>query len=142
MRKTNRKARADEAPARISHEDAIRLAKSVAPPRLSSTQLDPVTGHIQYPLVLQDSIFTPYRSELDSLFASRASSGSGLQFKDFQAIRKTVTKFMEVLKEHVKDYPSSEYGKGASLPKQSLERSQLSGWLRMVPFLRLFGYSF
>ena len=76
MRKTNRQARAEEAPARISHEDAIRLAKSVAPPRLSSTQLDPVTGHIQYPLVLQDSIFTPYRSELDSLFAGRASSGS------------------------------------------------------------------
>ena len=111
MRKTNRQARADEAPSRISHEDAIRLAKSVAPPRLSSTQLDPVTGHIQYPLVLQDSIFTPYRSELDSLFAGRASSGSGLQFQDFQAIRKTVTKFMEVLKEHVTDYPSSEYGK-------------------------------
>ena len=115
MRKTNRKARADEAPSRISHEDAIRLAKSVAPPRLSSTQLDPVTGHIQYPLVLQDSIFTPYRSELDSLFAGRASSGSGLQFQDFQAIRKTVSKFMEVLKEHVKDYPSSEYGKARVL---------------------------
>ena len=30
MRKTNRQARADEAPSRISHEDAIRLAKSVA----------------------------------------------------------------------------------------------------------------
>ena len=111
MRKTNRKARADEAPSRISHEDAIRLAKSVAPPRLSSTQLDPTTGHIQYPLVLQDSIFTPYRSELDSLFAGRASSGSGLQIKDFQAIRTTLTKFKEVLKAHVQDYPSSEYGK-------------------------------
>ena len=111
MRKTNRKARADEAPSRISHEDAIRLAKSVAPPRLSSTQLDPTTGHIQYPLVLQDSIFTPYRSELDSLFAGRASSGSGLQIRQFQAIRTTLTKFKEVLKEHVKDYPSSEYGK-------------------------------
>ena len=32
MRKTNRKARADEAPSKISHEDAIRLAKSVASP--------------------------------------------------------------------------------------------------------------
>ena len=111
MRKTNRKARSDEAPSRISHEDAIRLAKSVAPPRLSSTQLDSTTGHIQYPLVLQDSIFTPYRSELDSLFAGRASSGSGLQIREFQAIRTTLTKFKEVLREHVKDYPSSEYGK-------------------------------
>ena len=92
MRKTNRKARADEAPSRISHEDAIRLAKSVAPPRLSSTQLDPTTGHIQYPLVLQDSIFTPYRSELDSLFAGRASSGSGLQIRTISSHSHNVDK--------------------------------------------------
>ena len=111
MRKINRNARAEEAPSRISHEDAIRLAKSVAPPRLGSTQLDPVTGHIEYPLVLQDKIFTPYRSELDSLFAERASSGSSLQFEQWQAIRQTVSKFIEVLKEHVHDYPASEYGK-------------------------------
>lgn len=111
MRKINREARAEEAPSRISHEDAIRLAKAVAPPRLGSTQLDPVTGHIEYPLVLQDKIFTPYRTELDSLFADRASSGSSLQFDQWQAIRQTVSKFIEVLKEHVHDYPSSEYGK-------------------------------
>ena len=62
-------------------------------------------------MLFRSSIFTPYRSELDSLFAGRASSGSGLQLQEFQAIRKTVNKFMEVLKEHVKDYPASEYGK-------------------------------
>jgi hypothetical protein len=111
MRKINRDARAEEAPSRISHEDAIRLAKEVAPPRLGSTQLDPVTGHIEYPLVLQDKIFAPYRSELDSLFADRASSGSSLQFDQWQSIRQTVSKFIEVLKEHVHDYPAGEYGK-------------------------------
>lgn len=111
MRKINRDARAEEAPSRISHEDAIRLAKSVAPPRLGSTQLDPVTGHIEYPLVLQDKIFAPYRSELDTLFADRASSGSSLQFEQYQSIRQTVSKFIEVLNEHVQDYPAGEFGK-------------------------------
>ena len=84
MRKTNRQARADEAPSRISHEDAIRLAKSVAPPRLSSTQLDPVTGHIQYPLVLQDSIFTPYRSELTRFLQAVLHLGVAFNSKIFK----------------------------------------------------------
>lgn len=111
MRKINRQARAEEAPPKVSHETAIRLSQKMASPRLGSTQLDPVTGHIEYPLVLQDSIFEPYRSELDNLFAQRSTSGSGLQFEEFQAIQQTVSKFIEVLKEHIDDYPAGEYGK-------------------------------
>lgn len=111
MRKINRQARAEEAPPKVSHETAIRLSQKMAAPRLGSTQLDPVTGHIEYPLVLQDSIFEPYRSELDNLFAQRSTSGSGLQFEEFQAIQQTVSKFIEVLKEHIDDYPAGEYGK-------------------------------
>ncbi len=111
MRRINRQARAEEAPPKVSHETAIRLAQRMAPPRLGSTQLDPVTGHIEYPLVLQDSIFEPYRTELDTLFAERSTAGSGLQFDQWQAIQQTVSKFIEVLKEHIDDYPASEYGK-------------------------------
>jgi len=54
MRKTNREARAAEAGPAITHDQAIRMAKMGAPPRLVSTQLDPITGHIEYPMVLQD----------------------------------------------------------------------------------------
>lgn len=111
MRKINRQARAEEAPPKVSHETAIRLSQRMAAPRLGHTQLDPVTGHIEYPLVLQDSVFEPYRTELDTLFAQRSSSGSGLQFEQWQAIQQTVSKFIDVLKEHVDDYPAGEYGK-------------------------------
>jgi len=111
MRKINRQARAEEAPPKVSHETAIRLSQKMASPRLGATQLDPVTGHIEYPLVLQDSIFEPYRTELDAQFAKRSTSGSGLQFDQWQAIQQTVSKFIEVLKEHIDDYPAGEYGK-------------------------------
>jgi hypothetical protein len=111
MRKTNREARAAEEGPRITQEQAIRLAHTAGPPRLGSTQLDPVTGHIEYPLVLQDNIFTPYRSELDRLFATRASSGGSIQFEDVRAIQQTVEKFVDVLREHVNDYPAGEYGR-------------------------------
>jgi hypothetical protein len=111
MRKTNRDARASEAGPAITHDQAIRMAKMGAPPRLVSTQLDPVTGHIEYPMVLQDDVFTPYREELDKLFARRASSGGSISFGEFQEIQSTVSSFTEALKEHVDKYPAGEYGR-------------------------------
>jgi hypothetical protein len=111
MRKTNREARAAEAGPAITHDQAIRMAKMGAPPRLVSTQLDPITGHIEYPMVLQDDIFTPYREELDKLFAKRASSGGSISFDEFQEIQSTVVNFTEALKEHVNKYPAGEYGR-------------------------------
>lgn len=114
MRKTNREARAAEAGPAITHDQAIRMAKMGAPPRLVSTQLDPVTGHIEYPMVLQDDIFAPYREELDKLFAKRASSGGSINFNEFQEIQSTVANFTEALKEHVNKYPAGEYGRARS----------------------------
>jgi hypothetical protein len=111
MRKTNREARAAEAGPAITHDQAIRMAKMGAPPRLVSTQLDPITGHIEYPMVLQDDIFAPYREELDKLFAKRASSGGSISFNEFEEIQSTVANFTEALKEHVNKYPAGEYGR-------------------------------
>ena len=110
MRKTNREARAAENGPQITHDQAIRMAAMGAPPRLISTQLDPVTGHIQYPLVLQDDLFKPYRDELDEMFAKRASSGGSVSFGDLQDIQTTVSKFTDALKEHVDKYPAGPYG--------------------------------
>lgn len=111
MRKTNRDGQAAEAGPPVTQEQAIRMAKMSAPPRLVSTQLDPVTGHIDYPMVLQDGVFRPYRSELDALFANRAASGGSLQFEQYQEIQRTVSKFIDVLKENVGNYPAGEYGR-------------------------------
>jgi len=114
MRKSNKEARDAEAGPPVTQEQAIRMAKMTVPPRLVSTQLDPVTGHIEYPIVLQDSIFTPYRAELDKLFAHRASSGGSLQYEQFQEIQRTVSKFIDVLKDNVGKYAAGDYGKARS----------------------------
>ena len=87
------------------------MAKMAAPPRLGSTQLDPVTGHIAYPLILTDKVFTPYREDLDTLFAHRAASGGSIQYSDYQAIQTTVSKFVDALKTRVKQYAAGDYGK-------------------------------
>ncbi len=111
MRKENKDRRADEAGPRVTQEQAIRMAKMAAPPRLGSTQLDPVTGHIAYPLILTDKVFTPYREDLDTLFAHRAASGGSIQYSDYQAIQTTVSKFVDALKTRVKQYAAGDYGK-------------------------------
>jgi len=125
MRKTNRAARAAEEGPRVTQEQAIRMAKMAAPPRLGSTQLDPVTGHIEYPLVLTDDIFAPYREQLDKLFAERASSGGSLQYQQFQQIQQTVSKFIEVLKQHVGDYAAGDYGRARTFLDSIANESRL-----------------
>ena len=111
MRKVNREARAAEAGPPVTQEQAIRMAKMAAAPRLSAAQLDPVTGHIAYPIVLMDTPYEPYRSSLDGLFARRAASGGSMQYGDYQAIEQTVSQFIDALKENVKKYAAGDYGR-------------------------------
>ena len=111
MRQVNRDKRADEAGPRVTQEQAIRLAKMAAQPRLGSTQLDPVTGHIEYPLILTQDIYKDYRDRLDSLFANRAASGGSIRYDDFLAIQSTVSRFVETLQKHVSEYAAGDYGR-------------------------------
>jgi hypothetical protein len=111
MRKTNREARAAEAGPPVTQEQAIRMAKMAAPPRLGSTQLDPVTGHIEYPIVLRDDIFAPNRQELDSLFAKRAASGGSVQYEEIREMQDAVSKFIDVLRQNVGNFAAGDYGR-------------------------------
>ena len=111
MRKVNREAKAAEQGPPVTQEQAIRMAKMAAPPRLGSTQLDPVTGHIEYPPVLLDDIYNEYRKRLDQLFADRAASGGSIQYGEVREIQSTVSKFIDVLKQNVKSYPAGDYGR-------------------------------
>jgi len=110
MRKTNREARAAEAGPPVTQEQAIRMARMAAPARLNSTQLDPVTGHISYPIVLMDTPYTAYRDHLDGLFADRAASGGSISYEKFQDIQTTVSQFIDTLKQNVKKYAAGDYG--------------------------------
>jgi hypothetical protein len=110
MRKTNRDSRAAEAGPPVTQEQAIRMAKMAAPPRLGSTQLDPVTGHIDYPRALMSSIYESYRTQLDKLFSDRAASGGSTQYEEYQQIQKVISQFIEALKQQVKATPAGDYG--------------------------------
>ena len=111
MRKVNREAKAAEQGPPVTQEQAIRMARMAAPPRLGSTQLDPVTGHVEYPPVLMDDIYTDYRKQLDRFFADRAAAGGSVQFSEMREFQSNVSKFIDVLKQNVKNYPAGDYGR-------------------------------
>lgn len=111
MRKVNREAKAAEQGPPVTQEQAIRMAKMAAPPRLGSTQLDPVTGHVAYPPVLMDDIYTDYRKRLDQFFADRAATGGSVQYSEMREFQSNVSKFIDVLKQNVNNYPAGDYGK-------------------------------
>ena len=81
-----------------------------APARLKTTDLDPVTGHINYPLLLTQDIYSPYRDRLDVLFSERAASGGSLRYEQFQEIQSTVSAFIDALKRRVNESPAGDYG--------------------------------
>ena len=110
MRKVNKEARAAEAGPPVTQEQAIRMAKMAAPARLGSTKLDPVTGHIAYPMILTQDVYKPYRDKLDHLFAERAASGGSIRYEQFQDIQLTVSQFIEALTKRVNDYPAGDFG--------------------------------
>ncbi|MBM4010141.1 MAG: hypothetical protein FJ286_02000 [Planctomycetes bacterium] len=111
MRKVNKEKRAEEAGPPVTQEQAIRMAAMKMPPRLGSTQLDPATGHIEYPMILTDDAFKPYRERLDKLFATRAASGGSIPYSDYQAIQQTVSQFIDALTKRVSDYPAGDFGR-------------------------------
>lgn len=127
MRKTNRAERAAAAGPQITQEQAVRMARMAAPARLGATQLDPVTGHIEYPLILTADMYREYRSRLDSLFARRAASGGSLRYDDFVAIQDAVSQFTEALKAHMSEYASGDYGQARNFLDSLVHEARMPG---------------
>jgi hypothetical protein len=111
MRKVNREKRAEEDGPPVTQEQAIRMAAMKMPARLRSTQLDPATGHIEYPVILTDDGYKPYRDKLDTLFAHRAASGGSIPYSDYQAIQQTVNQFIDALTKRIGDYSAGDFGR-------------------------------
>jgi hypothetical protein len=86
MRDINKQwTEANKTPA-LTQEEAYRWAKALSPKRATSSQVDPVTGKILWPIILTSAAYNQPRNLLDSLFVSRATQGAlnGDQFAQVQ----------------------------------------------------------
>lgn len=107
-RATNRAYRAAERRPRASSEDWVRWAKEGAPKPLTPGSFDPVTGKINWPVMLQASEFADLRTELDKLFAKRATADA-LTIEDFVKIDNTAKALLEELKKNIRKVPPNLY---------------------------------
>ena len=128
MRKMNREYVAAERGPKPTSEQMFRYARDRAPDRLNANQLDPLTGQIYWPVVLEQDIYKTQREKIDELFGLRAKYHGQIGAEQYLELQRT-TKAMEAeLKKHVKEYPPGDYTKAKSLIESlSYEASLTSG---------------
>lgn len=112
MRRVNRTNRALEAGPRPTIEQVVTYARMQAPRRLTSLQLDPLTGDISWPRVLTDAPYKQDRDFIQEQFRLRANAVGSVDFAQFETVEAAITAFKEKLKANVAKYPPAKYGEG------------------------------
>jgi hypothetical protein len=86
-----------------------RLAQQAAPKRMTPDELDPVTGTLNWPSVLQEEMYRPERDQLDQLFADRAMVHGAIGYPMYTNIRNTVDSMHAKLKGQIRAVNSKFY---------------------------------
>jgi hypothetical protein len=109
MRNINTAQRKSEDGRTMSSEEAWRYASMAVPKRLTAAQLDPVTGRIYWPLLLQDPRYETFRKDLEKLFVLRETSHGGIGYDTYMQIQQTIDGFLAALQKNIGEYPSGDY---------------------------------
>lgn len=93
---------------RISDEEIARNARAGMPKRLGSAELDPLTGNINWPVLLREKDYTPLCKQVDKLFAERASAGAGSP-DVYAALQKTTGQLLDLLTKNIDRYKVNDF---------------------------------
>jgi hypothetical protein len=80
-----------------SAEDLARRAQMASLKRLTSSQLDPITGYLAWPRLLMTNDFADLRRDLDRLYAERANSKGAIGNDNYFKILERVDQMKERL---------------------------------------------
>jgi hypothetical protein len=108
LRNIGRAQRAAEAGPPSTPEQLARIARAGAPKALTPSQMDPVSGRLNWPDALQDTSFDSDRHELDQLFAKRATYG-GLDQSERSQVRESTNTMFAGLKAQIRQIPPQTY---------------------------------
>jgi hypothetical protein len=92
-----------------TQEDFIRYAQAAAPRRLTSSQLDPITGYLKWPRLLLTADFADLRRDLDKLFSERATTKGAIGNDAYFLIIERVDEMKERLRKLIKVVPTADY---------------------------------
>jgi len=105
MRSYNESHRRANKSTPLSMDQYVRLARQLAPDRLSVSQLDPFTGRINWSPALSRPEYAEYRERIERLFQLRAQ-GTNLVHGE---IAKAMEDFAAVLKADIATFKQPEY---------------------------------
>jgi hypothetical protein len=128
MRATNKAATAAERGPRLTPEQIARNTQARAPKPISPDQVDPVSGKVNWPDLLQNERYAPQRAELEQLLFKQASYG-GLGAADNTKAREAVESMSEMMKDQIREVPAQQYTAAKSFLKSlmySMTKTQLS----------------
>jgi len=104
MRRYNTEARRAERGTPLSMEQYVRIARDTAPEPLTATQLDSLTGTINWPAPLRQPAYEALRRRVDRLFQDRATG-----YTVYGEIQKAIEDFAAQLKADVDRFPAADY---------------------------------
>lgn len=108
MREANQAYQKAQIGPRPTQEQLARWARDAAPRPVSTSEVNPVSGKVNWPAVLQQDGFAAQRATLEKLSAAMTTQGS-LGFSDQMTARKTIESMFVELKAQIKDIPPQAY---------------------------------
>jgi hypothetical protein len=93
---------------RHTQADYARWAAADKPRLLNGSELDPVTGQLKWPILLQIQEFGPYRQIVERVFARWIMSGT-LSWDDLDCVQQTTDAMLAMLKARIHSLPQMEY---------------------------------
>jgi hypothetical protein len=108
MQETNRAGVAAKRSSRLSEEQLVRIAAQAAPKPLDSSDVDPVSGQVNWPLLLQDDMFKKDRAIVEQLLAKQAAHGR-LGIAEHEQIGDAIERISATLKAQIKNVPTQQY---------------------------------
>jgi hypothetical protein len=104
LRRYVAEARHAEQPMPLSMEQYVRLAREAAPAPLTATQLDPLTGVVNWPKPLMLPEFAGFRQRIDQLFQQRAAG-----YLVFLPAQKAIQEFTDVLNAQANVFDAKDF---------------------------------
>ena len=101
-----------------TQEALFRYGEEGRPTRLTSSELDPVTGQITWPIVLENPVFSQYTKPIDNAFVTRAEKNSRFSFDTYQQVNKDCKGIETELRTQMKDIGTQGYATGIEFMKR------------------------
>lgn len=90
-------------------EQVRRWAHQGVPKPLPSSQLDPVTGAITWPVLLRDGHFASYRKSTQKFFSDAVAHPETFTFDSYQGLEEASNDCLAQLKSRINDYRPNDY---------------------------------